>query len=325
MNRPKRANQLVVVYVGISFLCLGCCLDAFAQHPREFVTMTEEAATGKVHTIDSKSLKTEIDVASDIVVRFDRNALLSLVKNLGDGDKAQIRVEASIVRQGSSQSTPLPIDNYYILVRDKSGNVSDVTIVEQAIINNSGVASGFVPDAILDLTAQALNVGDTVRLRITNLWTQDSIDKTLVARKFGFPSEVRDSFFFLKRLNVDEDARKEGVDKVNFAPAPGVTYQWTVAPRKNAFWRTLRPSFGVNVSFADWDDPAFDQATGQFLAGTKGSDIEITSGVVVGVFEGVLQFTWGANLNVEKNRGYFGIGFSFVNVVDRLGKLIAKK
>lgn len=100
---------------------------------------------------------------------------------------------------------------------------------------------------------------------------------------------------------------------------------WTVAARNNPFWRALRPSFGVNVSFTDWDDPAFDQATGQFAAGTKGSDIEITSGLVAGLFDGVVQATWGANLNVGTKPWYAGLGFSFVNVVDRLGKLISKK
>ena len=79
------------------------------------------------------------------------------------------------------------------------------------------------------------------------------------------------------------------------------------------------------MSFTDWDDPAFNQATGQFAAGTNASDIEITTGLVAGIFDGVIQFTYGWNLNVEKKRTYFGVGFSFVNVVDRLGKLIPKK
>lgn len=137
--------------------------------------------------------------------------------------------------------------------------------------------------------------------------------------------EVKDSFFFLNRLGVSAEKPVEGVDNVNFGPAPGVTYLWTISTRKNNFLRVLRPSLGVNVSFTDWDDPAFNQATGQFAAGTNASDIEITSGVVGGVFDGIVQFTFGWNLNVEQRRTYFGVGFSFVNIVDRLGKLIAKK
>ena len=43
------------------------------------------------------------------------------------------------------------------------------------------------------------------------------------------------------------------------------------------------------------------------------------------VFDGIVQFTFGWNLNIEQKRTYVGLGFSFVNVVDRLGKLIAKE
>ena len=144
-------------------------------------------------------------------------------------------------------------------------------------------------------------------------------------RDFGLIGEVKDSFFFLKRLNVWDADAASAVDRVNFGPAPGVSSLWTVSPRGIGAGRVLRPSFGINVSFTDWDDPAFDKSTGQFAVGTNASDIQISAGGVFGLFDGALQFTARTNLNADKKRGYFGLGFGFVNVVDRSGKLIAKK
>ena len=67
----------------------------------------------------------------------------------------------------------------------------------------------------------------------------------------------KDSFFFLKRLRVSAEDTDSGLDAVNFGPAPGVSYVWTVSVRQSPFWRVARPSLGINVSFTDWDDPAF--------------------------------------------------------------------
>jgi hypothetical protein len=308
-------------------LALGMPAAGGAQtaHPRDFTTLQEETSDGTLRSVPGAGLKAEIDKTSDILVQFDRKKVLATAQALPKDSKIEIRVEASITRAGATQNSPLPIDNYYILVRDKSGTVTDVTIVDQAIINNGTEVSGFLPDAVIDLTSQALATGDQIRVRVSNLSTQESIDKLLTVRDFGVIGDVKDSFFFLSRLGVSAKDPVEGVDNVNFGPAPGVTYLWTVSTRKNNFLRALRPSVGINVSFTDWDDPAFNQATGQFAAGTNASDIEITSGIVGGVFDGLVQFTLGWNLNVEQKRKYFGVGFSFVNIVDRLGKLIAKK
>jgi len=320
MYSRTRCLPLFLFAVWLPAICA-----AQTAHPRDFTALREETSDGGLIDIPGAGLKAEIDRTSDILVRFDRNKVLATAQSLPKDSKIDIRIEASIVRAGATQSAPLPIDNYYMLVRDKSGTITDVTIVEQAVINNGTEVSGFLPDAIIDLTSQSLSTGDQVRVRVTNLSTQESIDKLFTVRDFGIIGEVKDSFFFLNRLGVSAKEPIDGVDNVNFGPAPGVTYLWTISTRKHNFWRILRPSLGVNVSFTDWDDPAFNQATGQFTAGTNASDIEITTGVVGGVFDGIVQFTFGWNLNVDQKRPYFGLGFSFVNVVDRLGKLIAKK
>lgn len=160
-------------------------------------------------------------------------------------------------------------------------------------------------------------------LRITNTETQESIDKLVTVRDFGVLHEVSDAFLFLRRTGVSDQDREAGFKDVRFGPTPGVSYVFKLSTREHGFLRTLRPGFGINVSFMDWDDPSFDPATGTFIKGTSGTDIEIGAGMVAQVFDGVLQGTLGWNLNAERDRFYYGVGFSFVNVVEKIGGLIA--
>jgi hypothetical protein len=320
MSQPLRFFVFIAAW--------GLAAPGLAQstHPREYTRIHEETSDSRVVNITNTGLKAEIDRTSDVIIEFDAARARATTLALDDGDKIELRVEAAITRAGATQSAPLAIDNYYMLVRDKAGTVTSIDISEQALINNGGTVTGFLPTATLDLTSQALSPGDVVRVRVTNLSTQESIDKILTTRDFGLPGEIKDSLFFLDRLRVSAENPVAGADNVHFGPAPGVSYLWTVSARSNQAARFLRPSFGVNVSFTDWDDdPTFNQSTGQFAAGTSGTDIEIGFGLVAAVLDGVVQVTAGRNLNVETRPFYFGLGFSFVNLVDRLGKVIPKK
>lgn len=79
----------------------------------------------------------------------------------------------------------------------------------------------------------------------------------------------------------------------------------------------------MNVLFLTWSDPAFDLDTGQFTSGTKESNIQIGMGIQGSLFSGVLQFTYGWNLNAQEKRTYVGIGISFVNLASKLSDLTA--
>ena len=172
---------------------------------------------------------------------------------------------------------------------------------------------------------------------------------------FGFAREITDSFFFLKRSGVDEsddvvadDSMAEsdgmgdgsmGMDMtgsmesprdVNYEPAPGVTLAWTYRPRRQhgRFMQTLAPGFGVNVSFPrfgsrvtsfDFGDPSADPPTVTRATVEESSDeIEVASGLVLTLFDNALQFTYGWNLNVDEKREYFGVGFSFVELIRKV-------
>ena len=95
----------------------------------------------------------------------------------------------------------------------------------------------------------------------------------------------------------------------------------------------LAPGIGANVSFMNFSQPRdFDptagavdpitmQPSGQF-ATTTGSNFQIGAGVIVSLFNNKLQATYGWNLNADRKRAYFGIGFGFVEVGRALGGLI---
>ena len=121
---------------------------------------------------------------------------------------------------------------------------------------------------------------------------------------------------------MNEQEEEDGFENVRFAPAPGATYTFTVSSRSSAVLRFLKPGWGINVSFVDWDDPTFDIATGKFVEGTKSTDIELAAGFTAFLFGGVVQFTYGWNLNAEHDQSYYGLGFSFVNIVQRVGSLL---
>ena len=144
-----------------------------------------------------------------------------------------------------------------------------------------------VPNTTLNLSGLRANDADQIEIRVTNLATQESLVRILKPRAFGFRVGVTDSLLFLKRLGV---AQEDGLDAINFAPAPGVTYGGTYLSREGGFVRFLQPGVGLNVSFMNWKDPAFDVATGKFVSGTKRSDLNIGLGAQFSLFNNVLLF-----------------------------------
>ncbi len=127
---------------------------------------------------------------------------------------------------------------------------------------------------------------------------------------------------------------------VNFAPSPGMSFGVTFLKRgrskRDRFLRALGPGIGINVSFMNFDDPAFDLAANKFV-NTSGQTVQIGTGIIGSLFDNKLQFSYGWNLNanrsgtpaaagaeavLERRRQYFGIGFGFLEVAKELGKFL---
>ncbi len=160
---------------------------------------------------------------------------------------------------------------------------------------------------------------------------------TLTVKKFGWKAPlVTDSFFFIKRLGIDDEDIDpprdtsgnplfDAVREVNFAPAPGASLGATFFKRGNSSWdkflRALAPGIGINVSFMNFDDPGFDLVSNAFTK-TTGVNVQVATGPVVSLFDNKLQFTYGWNLSADRKRRYFGVGFSFIKIAERLGEYI---
>ena len=77
----------------------------------------------------------------------------------------------------------------------------------------------------------------------------------------------------------------------------------TARPHESRLWRVFGPSWGVNVSYLDFD---------------TSKEIEIGAGLVAGLFDNQVHFGCGWNLNVKSDRSYCFVGFSFAAIEKKL-------
>jgi hypothetical protein len=194
---------------------------------------------------------------------------------------------------------------------------SSGTIVYHDKYFNPQIGAIEIPNTEINLRETQVADADFIEVRITNLWTQQSLVKTLTPVKFGFRTKVSDTFLLVKRIGIHGAERASGFDPSNFSPAPGVTYGGVFTARNRA-GRFLQPGVGVNVSFLTWSDPAISKTTGQPTPGTSASSVQVGTGAMLTFFSDALQFTLGGNLNADRHRVYWGIGFSFVNLAERI-------
>jgi hypothetical protein len=162
-----------------------------------------------------------------------------------------------------------------------------------------------------------------------------------------------DATFYLRRMK-DVRAQNGTLARVNFAPAPGATLDVTFHSRGpsgllsrcmdhtgvltlasgkhcpangqtvvlvahqtagNRFFSALAPGLGVNVSLLNFTNPAFLTPSGTgYTTPDAAPVVQIGTGVVLSLFGGALQATYGWDLNIEAPRSYWGVGFSFVKI-----------
>lgn len=143
--------------------------------------------------------------------------------------------------------------------------------------------------------------------------TTDNDKQELLAAKFqirktGWHLNVTESAFLVQRIN--EDLVTTDVSPSNFKPTAGISLLWSYHNDfrgKNfggRFCRWLEPSFGLNVSYADF---------------STAKDYEITLGPVVGLWRNRVFLTSGYNFNVGgQSPFYVGIGLSFSNIANNI-------
>lgn len=212
----------------------------------------------------------------------------------------------ALLVQGATATQSIRLDNY-------SSQHSSGALVQHSKPFDPANSAGAIPDAFVDLRMHRIDGHDGIKIRVTNLVTQESVERLLVAKAFGFQGKISDSILFVRRSGVDEMDEDNMIDNFNYGAAPGITYGGTFLPRGSKFWRFMQPGVGVNMSLLDFDD-------GQMSR----NDIEIGMGVQVSLMDNVLQFTPGSNLQAETHRRFFAVGLSLVNQTTRLQDLVAQ-
>jgi hypothetical protein len=155
----------------------------------------------------------------------------------------------------------------------------------------------------------------------------------ITVKKYGAKIQWSPSLLFVRRLGVTDseaspaDPTVAPLNRINFAPSPGMTFGIAYFKRGNSggdkFLRALAPGVGMNVTFMNFNDPSYDLSTQKFV-NTTGANVQVGAGVIGSLFDNKLQVSYGWNLNVEKRRTYFGVGFGFIEVGKEVAKYVSK-
>jgi len=183
--------------------------------------------------------------------------------------------------------------------------------------------------ASIDLGKSGAAEGETLSLYLT--WILDGSDSLqnsprLEIGKYqlinsGWGLEVADMFALVNRSHPSRTVDPTHTSPSVFKGTGGAVLMWTYSKedkglnvnenkngyytrRKNVFMNFLQPSFGINVSYLDFN---------------TSKDVEIGTGLQLGLFHNKVYFGYGVNLNLLSPKDapfYFFLGFSFAKLSD---------
>lgn len=255
-------------------------------------------------------------------------------KDHEDGDRTRLVKKLNEIRERIQQTTDP--DLKLALKRDAGAVARDIYAYDRSIEAITNLRQTKFPVGWVSLDEARSRDGDTLKLtvRVQNpgsAGTGNKVPFYIAVKRYGVKLHWASSFMFIKRLDITAadlvpDANGNTLSEVNFAPSPGVSYGFTYFKRGDTggskFLRTLAPTVGINVSFMNFKDPGFDLLTNMFT-NTKGTDVQVGTGPIVSLFNNKLHFIpVGWNLNADRKRRYWGIGFGFVEFAKELGKYI---
>ncbi|MNT17793.1 hypothetical protein D3C72_1529680 [compost metagenome] len=185
--------------------------------------------------------------------------------------------------------------------------------------------------ATIDLGKSGAKNGEVLNVYVT--WILDSKKDSLAnsprlpigkyyLRETGWKTEVSDMFALIKRVK-ESSVNQTNVSPTNFKGSGGAVLMWTFnkadkglkitekrneqysVKRKNRFINFLEPSIGLNVSYLDFSTE---------------KDVEIGTGLQLGLFKNKIFFGYGVNLHMisPQNQAptYYYVGFSFAKLSD---------
>jgi len=202
-------------------------------------------------------------------------------------------------------------------------------------------------DSDLLVATTGAKVGEDILLTFYNNPEDKERLRSLTLRfevhRFGLVQKTTDALLMVKRNGISKAGNQDSIDvatagvatsgvsrtltlqePVQFSPSGGATFGWYYYSRRSAALRFLTPGFGLSVLF-----PRFPEKTVVITPSNPGEQpvvdvtvsdgIDVGAGLVASLFENAVQFTYGWNLTSGAPRSYWGVGFSFGGIADKLG------
>lgn len=204
-----------------------------------------------------------------------------------------------------------------------------------------------IEEGVIDLPAYNPEDGDLVSITMTaqgparSSGAAGSLKMRIEVRDYRVRTQVSDSLLFIRRHHSFVDAKDVRYDK-GFKPVPGVSLlthfhfrdlRWKGHGKEDrgyfvdrkSFRRilgALSPGVGINASLLNFrESSGCHGPKGNWCEATDGPSFQIGVGPVFSLFDGVAQFTYGWNLSLGQRPAYFGMGFSFLQLVEKGTKL----
>jgi hypothetical protein len=151
-----------------------------------------------------------------------------------------------------------------------------------------------IKDTSIFLSETGVKTGDSLLIKIKN--DEREFDIKILIKEFGWKVDLTDSYLYVLRQG----------DSM-YTPMQGVTLSRSYLPRKGSKdWKDIifcfTPGFGINVSFPQ--------------VGVD-NNIQISTGLVLSLFDNAIFFTYGCDLTTAERKPYFGLGFSFVDMTKK--------
>lgn len=222
---------------------------------------------------------------------------------------------------------------------------------EIAFADEARLLGAQVPEGIIDIPAQDAKDGDIVNLtfisRGADLATGPigTFKMRIEVRDYRVRTSVLDSLMFIRRHHSVVDQATDARHDKDFRPSPGVSLLTTFhfrdlkwvnslnspsdsgyfVDRKSArrLLGALSPGVGVNASLLGFKatDKCLAPPNSNKCVVTDGPSFQIGVGPMLSLFDGALQFTYGWNLSLQSRPAYFGVGFSFLQLIEKGTKL----
>jgi len=318
--------------------------------PGEIAYLFELTADGKTLPIPVKAFRKIVAKKSRIEIRFNRDLmresisfdekrkkLENLKKYFVDRNiKEETELRALYIQQFLLESTgyqvsvsarvvpksgveyDLPVEGYTSIVKsvneDKDGKKKTMTldtILDRRLFRLDVDADTedlkiveSIPDTTVFIPETKTSDGDRLIITVTNYHgiSPKSSKWELELSDIGLYTKQEATLLLVKRRG---DAVGDKDIENNFKPAPGSSFLFKWKSRNN-WWNIIDPAIGVNGAFLDF---------------RSDKDLEVGLGIVISLFNGILQFNYGWNLNVKDNRRYWAIGIGFLDISGKIKEL----